>query len=60
MSGFMPFRKKRAENPRVEEKNLIKHGVPIFPLADKETEAQRGHEICPEMSAGGGQKGPQN
>lgn len=51
MSGFMPFRKKRAENPQVKEKNLIKHVVPISPLLDKEIEAQRGHEICPEMSS---------
>ena len=50
MSGFMPFRKKRAENPRVKEKNLIKCAVPISPLVDKEIEAQKG-DICLEMSS---------
>lgn len=61
MSGFMPFRKKRAENPRVKE-NLIKHVVPISPLADKEIEAQKGDDICPEMSSswGRGQTGSPN
>ena len=51
MSGFMPFRKKRAENPGVKEKNLIKCAVPISPLVDKEIEAQKGDDICLEMSS---------
>ena len=57
----MHFRKKRAENPQVKEKNLIKHVVQISHLVGKGTEAQKGDETCPERStAGGWPKGHRN